>query len=515
MDAAVEMKGIRKSFSGVPVLKGVDFTLRRGEVHALMGANGAGKTTLMNILGGVIQPDSGSITVDGRSVAIPNPQAAQALGISFIHQDLNLANDLRVFENMFLGSELTGRFGLIDERTMCDRAAATLERLGVKLNPKTYVSDLDASMKQIVEIAKALQHDARVLIMDEPTASLAEWEIEKLYELITALQASDVSIIFISHKLKEVFRICQRYTILRDGEVAATGTIDSITEETMAQIMVSRDVSTTGFYRPRPLGPVILDVRNLSCGQLLHDISFQVRKGEVVGFTGLTGDGRTELFECIFGYRRGYTGEILFHGQKQHPNHPCQAAALGIGYLPKDRKENANLKDLSVLQNATIASLQQFQRHLLLDGGRENEQFEMYRQQLNMKVADPNLLITSLSGGNQQKVLLSRWLMTKSDLLILDNPTQGVDIGTKAEIYELIGDLAEQGKAIVVLSTEVPEILNVCDRVYVMHSGGIVAELTREEASEEKILMLASGISGGKAEGALYANESVNPTTPS
>jgi ribose transport system ATP-binding protein len=510
MDSVIEMRNIRKSFNGVPVLKDVNFSLKRGEIHALMGENGAGKSTLMNVLGGVIQPDDGEIFVEGRNVTIPNPRASQALGISFIHQELNLVNDLKIYENMFLGSELTNRFGMVDEKAMCERAAVTLERLGVALDPRTYVSDLDASMKQIVEIAKALLQDAKVIIMDEPTASLTEREIEKLFALMRTLKASGVSIVFISHKLKEVFQICDRYTVLRDGEVASTGSIQSIDEETMAQLMVGKEVSNTGFYRPRELGPVVLDVRNLSCGRLVQDVSFQVRRSEVVGFTGLTGDGRTELFECIFGYRRAYTGEIYINGQRRHPRHPRQAMAYGVGYVPKNRKENAIVKDMSVLHNMTLTAMKKFERLLLLDGERERKHFEEYRRQLNMKVPNPSLPITSLSGGNQQKVVLSKWLMTDSNIIILDNPTQGVDIGAKAEIYQLIGQLAEQGKAIVVLSSEVPEILKICDRVYVMHRGAIVAELTRDEATEDKILMLASGISAGKADGVLYANESVN-----
>jgi ribose transport system ATP-binding protein len=513
MDAAVQLTGIRKSFSGVPVLKGVDFSLTRGEVHALMGENGAGKTTLMNLLGGVIQPDEGKIIVGGRSVSIANPRASQALGISFIHQELNLVGDLRIYENMFLGAELTDRFGMLNDRAMCERAAATLARLGVSLDPRTYVSDLDAAMKQLVEIAKALLQDATVLIMDEPTASLTEREIAQLYTLIATLKASGVSIVFISHKLKEVFRICDRYTVLRDGEVAASGLIETINEETLAQLMVSREVSNTGFYRPRAVGPVVLHVRNLSCGRLVHDVNFQVRRGEVVGFTGLTGDGRTELFECIFGYRHGYTGDIYIDGHKRHPRHPSDALAFGLGYVPKDRKENAIIKDMSVLHNMTLASLRKFARFAMLDGRQERAQYEAYRRQLNLKASHPNLPMTSLSGGNQQKAVLAKWLLTDSNVLILDNPTQGVDIGAKAEIYQLIGDLAEQGKAIVALSTEVPEILKICDRVYVMHRGAIVAELTRDEASEDKILMLASGLAGGKAAGGPNANESVKPAT--
>jgi ribose transport system ATP-binding protein len=510
MDSVIEMRNIFKSFNGVPVLKDVNFSLKRGEVHALMGENGAGKSTLMNVLGGVIQPDDGEIFVEGRNVTIPNPRASQTLGISFIHQELNLVNDLKIYENMFLGSELTNRFGLVDEKAMCERAAVTLERLGVTLDPRTYVSDLDASMKQIVEIAKALLQDAKVIIMDEPTASLTEREIENLYALMTTLKASGVSIVFISHKLKEVFRICDRYTILRDGEVVSTGSIQSIDEETMAQLMVGKEVSNTGFYRPRELGPVVLDVRNLSCGRLVQDVSFQVRQGEVVGFTGLMGDGRTELFECIFGYRRGYTGEIYINGQRRRPRHPRQAFVYGVGYVPKNRKENAIVKDMSVLHNMTLTAMEKFERFLLLDEERERKQFEEYRRQLNMKIPNPNLPITSLSGGNQQKVVLSKWILTDSNIIILDNPTQGVDIGAKAEIYQLVGQLAEQGKAIIVLSSEVPEILKICDRVYVMNRGTIVAELTRDEATEDKILMLASGISDGKADRVIYANESVN-----
>ncbi|MBO8163941.1 MAG: sugar ABC transporter ATP-binding protein [Brevibacillus sp.] len=494
MEYVLRMKGITKSFNNVEVLKGVDFQLKPGEVHALLGENGAGKSTLMNILGGVLVPDEGQIELFGKRVRLSGPHVSKSLGISFIHQELNVVSDLRVYENMFLGAELTDRFGFLRVDEMCRRAYDVLSKLGISLDPKAYVRELDASFRQIVEIARALLEEARIIIMDEPTTSLTDHEIDNLMALIRTLKSSGVSIIYISHKLKEVFSICDRYTVLRDGRLAGTGEIADTDEEQITRMMVGKSVADINYYRPRPLGAPLLSVTQLSCAPFFRNVSFTLHEGEILGFTGLAGDGRTELFECIFGYRRAAGGEISVYGRPVRIAHPQDALKAGIGFVPKNRKENAIIKDMSVLQNMSLTALKQYRRHLLIDDRRERAMYWSYKERLAIKAADPHTPIVSLSGGNQQKVVLAKWLEVNANILIFDNPTQGIDVGAKSEIYHLIMQLAAQGKAIVILSSEVPEILKLCDRVFVMHQGEITGCLERSQADEEQIMLYAIGV---------------------
>ncbi|WP_203248895.1 sugar ABC transporter ATP-binding protein [Sporosarcina beigongshangi] len=487
------MNHIEKSFQDVQVLKGVSLQVEQGEIHALLGENGAGKSTLMNILGGVHQPDNGVIEINGDKVKMINPRMSQQLGISFIHQELNVVADLKVYENMFLGSELCSPLGFLKVEEMCKQTREIIAKLGVHINPKEYVRNLDTSYKQLIEISKALLHKSKLIIMDEPTSALADHEIERLFSLMKSLKDSGVSIIYISHKLKEIQQICDRYTVLRDGEVVGSGYIKGESLDTITKLMVGKSVSEDRFTQAHTLGPILVEVNNLSSGRLFKNINFQVRKGEIVGFTGLAGDGRTELFESIFGYRKKYTGEIKINNQRVKINHPSKAVEAGLGFVPKDRKENAIIKDLSVLHNMSLSSMGHFEKSGFIQEKREQQKFQSYKQQLNIKVHNPKITIDKLSGGNQQKVIIAKWLEVNAEILIFDNPTQGIDIGAKREIYQHIVSLAEQGKGIIILSSEVPEILKICHHVHVMYQGEITARFKGEETSEDQIMSYATG----------------------
>ncbi|MBD1379799.1 sugar ABC transporter ATP-binding protein [Metabacillus arenae] len=486
------MTNIEKSFNGVPVLKNVSLNVERGEIHALLGENGAGKSTLMNILGGVHQPNKGTIHMNGIDVKMANPRVSQDNGISFIHQELNVVPDLKVYENMFLGSELRNKLGFLKVEDMCNHSNEILAKLGVKVNPKEYVRNLDTSYKQLIEISKALLHNSKLIIMDEPTTSLAEHEVERLFELMKNLKKSGVSIIYISHKLKEIKKICDRYTVLRDGELVGTGRIENESLETITKLMVGKTISEERFIQGHSFGPILLEVKNLSDG-LFKNIHFTVRKGEIVGFTGLAGDGRTELFESLFGYRKKYTGEIKIKNQVVKVDHPRKALKAGIGLVPKDRKENAIIKDLSVIHNLSLSSIGNFEKTGFIQEKIEKEKFEFYKQKLNIKVHNPSITIDKLSGGNQQKVIIAKWLEVNTEIIIFDNPTQGIDVGAKREIYQHIVELAEQGKGVIILSSEAPEILKICHNIHVMYQGEITARFKGEAATEDKIMSYATG----------------------
>jgi ribose transport system ATP-binding protein len=489
----LEMKSIYKSFGSNEVLHGVNFQLKHSEIHALLGENGTGKSTLMNILGGVFPAESGEIVLNGMPITVCSPADAQEKGIAFIHQELTLVNDLAVYENLFLGNELKkGVF--LDIPQMCQKSREVLEKMGVELDPKTLVSELDASYKQIVEIARALLRNARILIMDEPTTALTEVEIQSVFNIMTSLREHGVSIVFISHKLKEVVTICDSFTVMRDGNNVISGKVDrEINENLLAKHMVGKDLSDDELYRPRKAGQTILEAKNLSFGKEFHDINFKVGKGEIVGFTGLLGDGRSELFQTIFGCNKGYSGEIYINGVHTILHTTTKACNCGIGYVPRNRKENGIIRDMSVQQNTSISIINKLKRLLFIDPKKEQELTNRFVSDLNIKVGCVDDLITSLSGGNQQKVILSRWLAANPEVIVLDNPTQGVDIGAKLEIYHIIMKLAQQGMSVIVLSSEAQEVLKLCDRIYVMYHGEIRKEFQRAEADAEKIMIVATG----------------------
>lgn len=491
--AFLSMNHINKSFNRVQVLNNVSLQVEQGEIHALLGENGAGKSTLMNILGGVYQPDSGTIRMNGQTVKMTNPRVSRDLGISFIHQELNVVPDLRVYENMFLGSELKNIWGFVQVKEMCHQTRQILTQLGVDINPKQYVRDLDTSYKQLIEISKALLHKSKLIIMDEPTSALAEHEVERLFDLMRNLKRSGVSIIYISHKLNEIKQICDRYTVLRDGEVVGTGCIKEEDINTMTRLMVGKTIAEDRIAYTHELGPVTLEVNDLSSKGLFKRIHFSVRQGEIVGFTGLVGDGRTELFESLFGYRKIDSGEVKVRGEVVNIDHPCEAIRTGIGFVPKDRKENAIVKDLSVVHNMSLSAIDRFEKYGFIQEGREWDKFQYYEQTLNIKVHHPSVTIDQLSGGNQQKVVIAKWLEVNPQIIVFDNPTQGIDVGAKQEIYEMLVRLAEKGKSVIVLSPEASEVLKICHKIYVMFQGEISAVFNGDEATEDEILGYATG----------------------
>ncbi len=490
----LHMRAITVSYGPVAVLHGVDLSIGQGEIHALLGENGAGKSSLMNVLGGVISPQSGSILLDGKEVAIRSPRSAQRAGIAFIHQELNLVNDLSVWENLFLGRELQ-RLGVRRASAMRERAAAVLARLGLELQPDTLVGSLDAAHKQFVEIARALLFDARVVILDEPTTALAEHEVSRLFACMRQLRDEGVSLIYISHKLREVTQVCDRFTVLRDGRVVQTGAVADVDEHQLADAMVGAVLAARGTPQPLPLGPVLLQVQGLQAPNvgLNGGVAFSVRAHEVLGLTGLAGDGRAELIDTLCGEQAPRAGFVHI-GEHQHtPRNPREALAQGLGLIPRNRKENSILRDLSIQHNQSISSLKALTTFAWIGQRAERTQAEAARAQLRIKLHSLDDPITSLSGGNQQKVILSKWLSTGAPVLVLDNPTQGIDVGAKSEIYPLIRQLAQQGKAVLVSSSEVSELQQVCDRVLVFYRGQIVAELLNAQVNEETVMRCATG----------------------
>ena len=493
MPMALFMRGICKSFGRNEVLRDVDLSLEKGEIRALIGENGAGKTTLMNILGGVLHAGSGTVEVNGKAVRFDTPRASLDAGIAFIHQELNLVNDLNVYENLFIGRELKKKGGFLDAEAMRAKAREVLDVLNVHLDPRAMVRDLDASYKQVVEIARALLMKARVIIMDEPTTSLTDVEIRCVFEMMRAVRAQGVSIIFISHKLHEVLTICDTYTVLRDGRVVAEGKTAEVTERDLARHMVGHDVRAEKLIKARPLGPVALRAERLSLGRAFEDVSFSIRQGEIVGFTGLLGDGRSALFQAIFAGDKRMIGAVEVLGNPERMTGTDKSLRLGIGYVPRNRKENGIVKDMSVLQNLSLVTLKRLTRLGLIDRRRERSQGEKEIRDLRIKVEDVRLPIGSLSGGSQQKVVLGKWLAASPCIMIFDNPTQGVDVGAKEEIYDIIGALADRGVAVVILSSEAQEIIRVCDRALVMYHGKVRGELSGEKLNEHTIMVLATG----------------------
>ena len=488
----LSMKGIVKSFGANDVLRQVDFSLEAGEICALLGENGAGKSTLMNILGGVLPPDKGQIELDGRPVAFHSPAQSLNAGIAFIHQELNLINDLPVYENMFIGREIK-RLGMIDHREELRQTRDLFSRMEITIDPSALVSTLDASYKQIVEISRALMMNASVIIMDEPTTSLTDPEIERVFDMLRMLKKQQVGVIFISHKLREVMEICDRYVVLRDGVVVANGFVKDTSIPQIAHDMVGHDVRTEALEQSGRIGREILRLEDLTQEPYYRHVNLSVHEGEVLGVTGLLGDGRSELFRTVFGDGGKYRGRILLEGQPVQMTSTRQALSLGIGYLPRNRKENAIIKDMNILDNGSIVTLKKYTRFGLIRKNLQEADFDRQRRELSIKMGSPNDGIGSLSGGNQQKVVLAKWLSTDPKLLILDNPTQGVDVGAKEEIYDIILRLARRGVAVVVLSNEAQEIIRVCGRALVMYHGDIQAQVTGETMNEANIMRLATG----------------------
>ena len=487
------MENIQKSFGSNRVLHGVDFSLNGREICALLGENGAGKSTLMNILGGVLSADNGTIRLDGREVHFATPVDSLDAGIGFIHQELNLVNDLTIYENLFL-TRLTKKGMFLDVETMRAKTRELFARMNLDLEPDTMVRDLDASYKQIVEISRALLQNASIIIMDEPTTSLTDPEIQRVFAMMRTLKEQGVGIIFISHKLNEVMEICDRYTVLRDGNMVASGDVKDTDPRQLAAHMVGHEVRSDALTREMNYGEEVLRLEKLSDGKHFYDMSLSVRAGEVLGITGLLGDGRSELFQTVFGAMgRKYEGSIYLEGKPVRLTNTHQALTAGIAYLPRNRKENAILKDMSILDNGSLVHLPKIRKRLFIDEARQKALFTNQKENLQIKMGAMSDLITSLSGGNQQKVVLAKWLMADPKVLILDNPTQGVDVGAKEEIYTIIHRLAAEGVAVVVLSSEAQEIIRLCDRSIVMFHGRNMGIVEGDDMNESNIMFLATG----------------------
>ena len=490
----LSLKGICKSFGAGYVQDHVDFEVETGEICALLGENGAGKSTLMNIVGGILSPDEGQIYVNGTERAFSSPLDSLRAGIAFIHQELNLINDLTVYENLFLYH--FPKKGLFqDNKLMIEKARRVFRDMGLQLDPTVMVRDLDVSYKQMVEIARALLMNASLIIMDEPTASLNEPEIQKVFEIMRKLKDDGISMIFISHKLNEVMEICDRYTVLRNGKNIETGAICDVTAEHLAACMVGHEITVKKQKADRKIGEEVLKAEGLSDPEdRFRNISFSVRAGEILGVTGLLGDGRSELFESIFGMdAEGMSGTLFLNGTEIRPKAPEEALKLGIAYLPKNRKENAVIESMSVLDNATMATLHDYVSHGIIHKKRQVKALDQKTEGLHILYSDADASITALSGGNQQKIILSRWLLSDPKVLILNNPTQGVDIGAKEEIYEAIEELAAEGMSVIILSSEPQEIERLCDRCLIMYQGGIATEVSGETMTEQHMLYLAAG----------------------
>lgn len=487
----LQMSGITKAFFGVTVLDKVDFSVRKGEVHALLGENGAGKSTLMNILAGVYTRDAGKIVFDGQEMDHVTVQSSEQAGIAFVHQELNLFNDLKVYENIFLRKELLTKAGTLDKKRMIAQTHELFRELGVDIDPTAMVSELETSKKQLLEIAKALHANAKLLILDEPTTALNNKEIEHLFGIVRHLQESGKSFIFISHKMTEIFTIANRYTVLRNGQMIRSGEIAEITPTEVTKLMVGNSYSDSDIYTPRELGDPILELENYS-GHGFENINLTIRRGEVVGFTGLKGAGVSELMQTIFGVMPETGGSCKVMGQAVAGNRIHKAMRNKIAMIAANRKENSILPDFTLLENNYVSEHTLSAKKPLIRKKMERQKFEHLRGMLNIRCNGDGDLITSLSGGNQQKVILARWLNTEADILLMDNPTQGIDVGAKSEIYKLILQLAQNGKTILVNTLEIPELQKVADRCVVFYHGNIQSVLRHEEISEERVMLAAT-----------------------
>ena len=490
MSALLGMRSITKRFPGVVALDGVDFELERGEVHVLLGENGAGKSTLVKMLAGAYRPDEGEIMLDREAASISSATDAQKLGISTIYQEFNLVPQFTVAENIFLGRQ-PRRFGFVDRRKMREEARKLLDRMKVLVDPDALVSNLGVAQRQMVEIAKALSLNARILIMDEPTASLSGQEVERLFEIVRGLKEEEVAMIFISHHLEEVSAIGDRVTVLRDGKV-----VDRVPASTkhseLVRMMVGRSVEAQ-FPRRRPkVGEVLLEIKNLSRAGVLEDVSFSLRAGEVVGVAGIVGAGRTELARAIFGADPGGAGKVWVEGRRMERGDPREAKRRGMGFVTEDRQGQGIVPPLSVAENLGLASLERNTHVGLVNRREQRKQARKMIGDLNIRTPGPEQEIRFLSGGNQQKTVIGKWLLADSKVLIMDEPTRGIDVGAKVEIYELMNELTQNGAGILMISSDLPEVLGMSDRILVMSGGRITGELSMEEANGENVMELAT-----------------------
>jgi ribose transport system ATP-binding protein len=490
---------IGKEFSSVPVLQKINIEIIRGEILGIIGENGAGKSTLMKIFSGIYTPTSGEIRFEGRKVSIPDPLAAKNLGISILPQEFNLVQDLTVYDNIFLGSEIRKRSGLLDKKRMMRRTTELLRELEVEIKPDEKIENLSTAQKQMVEICKAVAMDAKLLIMDEPTTVLTRYEIDILFNLMRRLKRQGTTIIYISHKLREVRAICDRVVVLRDGEVVFTEASERISELEMAQRMVGRELNQVFPEKKAPAGEIVFEVRNLSVPGILRDVSFQLRKGEILGFAGLVDAGRTELGEALIGVRKRSSGRMFLNGREIDIRRPEDAVAHGIDYLSEDRQGAGILTGFSVTQNITLVSLLSYCASFLrfIRRGKEDEAAQRHKERFNIKASDLNVRLEYLSGGNQQKVSLAKSIDPAPAVLIANEPTRGVDVAAKHEIYRFINSLTGSGLSCIFISSEQEEIIGMCHRVIVMKEGRIMGTVEGQQVSEEQIMFLATGVREG------------------
>lgn len=489
----IEMRGIDKSFGSNQVLKQAGFTLESGEVHALMGENGAGKSTLMKILTGVYTKDAGTVLVDGKEVNYKNPQEAEKAGIVFIYQELNVMFDLTVEENLFMGKEIHGKLGICDRKAMQKKAREALNTLGVDISPKTVMSELSAGQQQMVEICKALMADAKVIIMDEPTAALTQSETVALFKVIESLRKKGVSMVYISHRMEEIFELCDRITVLRDGSYIGVKNIPETNMNEIVKMMIGREIGERYPSRDVKIGKEVLKVKGLTRKGTFHDVSFSVRAGEVLGVSGLMGAGRTEIMQAIFGNLSYESGSIEIDGKEVKISNPRQAMEQGIGFITEDRKTEGLMLDKSIRENISLCNLGRISKSSVISKEAEKNMVAEAIKDLHIKCFGPYHECNNLSGGNQQKVVLAKWILTNPKILILDEPTRGVDIGAKKEIYSIINKLAAQGVAIIMVSSELPEVLGMSDNIMVVREGEVRGIISYEEANQERVMTLATG----------------------
>lgn len=495
-DIILTMKDIDKSFPGVHALDHVSFEVRKGEVHALMGENGAGKSTLMKVLTGIYSKDSGTITYEGKEVEFHNTRDAQSAGIVIVHQELNMLGHLTVAQNIFIGREF--KKGIkIDDKKMNEEAKRLFDKLHIDIDPMETMSNLTVGKQQMCEIAKAISHEAKVIVFDEPSAALTETEIEELFKIIRDLRDQQLGIVYISHRMDEIKVITDRVTVMRDGGYVGTLITKDCTKDDIINMMVGRviyeDPKTKSMVSED--APVVLKVENLNAGKMVQNVSFQLRKGEILGFSGLMGAGRTETARAIFGADPKESGDIYINGKKVEINSPQDAVRHGIGYLSEDRKRYGIVVQKTIAENSTMACLENYMKGLFIDKKAEKDVTQKYVYSLATKTPSVDQLVVNLSGGNQQKVVIAKWLIKDCDILIFDEPTRGIDVGAKNEIYKLMNQLAREGKSIIMISSEMTEILRMSDRVVIMCEGKKTGEIRIEEASQENIMKMATTLS--------------------
>jgi rhamnose transport system ATP-binding protein len=487
------LKGVSKSFGAVRALRDVSLELYAGEAHALAGENGAGKSTLIKALAGVHRPDTGTVLLDGAPVVFHGPADARDAGVAVIYQEPTLFPDLSVAENIFVGRQPRRSFGRVDHKAVEQATAALFRRLGVDLDPDQPARGLSIADQQLVEIAKALSFDARVLIMDEPTAALTGSEVARLFGVVKALRGGGAAVLFISHRLEEVFALCQRVTTLRDGAWVASEPVAGLTEDDLVRRMVGRDLDELYPKQDTEAGEVALSVRRLTREGVFTDVSFEVRRGEIVGLAGLVGAGRSEVARAVFGVDRWDAGEVAVDGRPLRPGAPSLAMAAGLALVPEDRRAQGLVMEMSIERNINLTGLRRTSRAGLMDRGAERSRAVDWAVRLQVKYARLADVVGTLSGGNQQKVVLAKWLATQPRVLIVDEPTRGIDVGTKAEVHRLLSQLAADGLAVLMISSDLPEILGMADRVLVMHEGRLAAEIPRAQATEESVMAAATG----------------------